>query len=298
MTAPFYFIEFATYLFALFCWYNAWKSGRRWFFSVIAATLFGIGAEIFFLYTEHQSLQGAHYTYGTFLAMVGWSQFKVPLWVGIGWGCIAYVCARTAGLLTEHLAIRPMVAGLLAMNIDLSLDPVAEHFGFWKWHNAPALGYFGVPFDNFIGWIMIVGSYAWSLGLLERKLPSTCKGQDYWAPFLALVPALATTMLGQQVLNWIYAWAGGQAIPFVVICAVLTATSIYSGVTASRDGRPQWTIVALPVYYHAVQLGLLLFAGAYRALPALLVVIPCSLFVGFTATAWPYLDRIFPERRS
>ena len=295
MTASYYLIEFATYVFACGCWYSAYRNGRRWLSTVVAATLFGLSAEIYFLYSEHASLQGAHYSYGQFIAMVGWGQYKVPLWVGLGWGCIAYACVWTAGLLTKRISVIATIAGLLAMNIDLSLDPVAQHFGFWTWHNVPQLSYFGVPFDNFLGWVMIIGGYAWALTLLERRVPASWKGQDFWVPMVALVPALVVTVVGQQLLNWTYRIAGNQAIPFVLICGALTAFAIYYGVAADRNGRPQWVIVALPVYFHGVQLSLLLFAGGYRALPALIVVIPVSLFVGFTVTAWPYLDRIFPE---
>ncbi len=298
MTTPFYVVEFGTYLFAACCCYDAWKKGIRWLLVLVAATLFGLGAELFFLVSEHDSLQGASYSYGQFVAMIGWSQFEVPLWVGLGWGCIVYACIWTAELLSPRLSVRPVIAGLLAINVDLSLDPIAEHFGFWKWHNVPAQNYYGVPFDNFLGWLLIVGSYTWSLAILSRSLPRSWKGQDYWLPFAGLIPALLVTMLGQQALNLIYAWGGNQEIPFVVICAAATAIAVHFGVRASRDRKPHWVILALPVYFHLLLLSLLLCLGAYRALASLLVVIPMSLFVGFIAFAWPYLDHLFPEGES
>lgn len=294
MSATFWIIEFSTYAYCAWCLYDSWKRGHQWLLTLIAAAVFGVGVELYFLTTEDGNQKGAYYTYGQFAVMLGWAQHKVPLWVGLGWGCILYASVWTAELLSEGGPVRPLAAGLLALNIDLSLDPIAEQLGFWQWHHVPEINYYNVPFDNFLGWMLIVGSYSWSSALLFRKVPLSWKWRGYWIPFAALVPALALTMLGQWLLNWIYGWAGNQALPFMVLTGASTIGAVYYGARARRNRAPNPVALAMPLYFHALLFVMLIVTGAYRSNATLIVVIPVCLFVGFTAFAWPSIDKLFP----
>lgn len=294
MPASFYVIEFGCCAFALGCYINAWKQGRRWFMTILAATLFGLGVELFFLWSEYGSTKNAYYTYGNFMVMIGWSKYKVPLWVGLGWGSIAYASIWSANRLNIPIGGKTALSALLAVNIDLSLDPIAELMGFWTWHNAPAANYYGVPFDNFLGWLMIVGTYALSLLFLFDKIPKTWKGVEYWVPFVAMVPALLLTAGGQWILNKVYAWAGQQVVPFMAIIGVAVAISVYWGCRNPRNLEPNWCVLALPVFYHLLLLGIIILTGKYLTMASLVVIVPVDLFLAFTAFAWNSLDRIFP----
>ena len=117
--------------------------------------------------------EGQHNVYGDFLLMVGPAGEKVPIWVGVGRGSIVYVSTFTAQRLRSPWLLRPLSAGLLAVSIDLSLDPIADRLGFWKWFNVNPLNYFGVPFDNFVGWFLIVSSFALCVRAGPRWIPES-----------------------------------------------------------------------------------------------------------------------------
>lgn len=57
----------------------------------------------------------------------------VPLWIPIGWSFVVYVAMRTSDKLEADWRFRPVVDGLLALNLDLTLDPIAAHNGWWTW---------------------------------------------------------------------------------------------------------------------------------------------------------------------
>jgi uncharacterized membrane protein len=296
MPISFYVIELGCDAFALYCLYNAWKQGTRWLVTVIAASIFGIAVELYFTNTEPGSTH-SYYTYGKFLVMVGWTVEKVPLWVGLGWGSIVYASIWTADRLKIPLIAKTTLAGLLAVNIDLSLDPIAELMGFWTWHNVtPKENYYGVPFDNFLGWLMIVGSYAFCLLLLFDKLPSHWKSTQYWVPVVAILPAILLTAGGQLALDQIYQLAHQQIGPFMVIIALAIGVTVTFGHCYRRDLEPNPCVLSLPVFYHLLLLGELVFTGKYRTDASLVVIIPVDLFVAFTAFAWYSLDRIFPQK--
>lgn len=296
MPTSFYVIEIGCCAFTLWCFVNAWKQGKRWFMTIAAATLFGLGVELYFLYSEYGSKEHAYYTYGNFMVMIGWSKYKVPLWVGLGWASIVYVSIWTADRLAIPIIAKTALAGLLAVSIDLSLDPIAGLMGFWTWHNAPPANYYGVPFDNFLGWLMIVGTYALSILVLFDKVPKSWKGTEYYVPFVAMVPALLLTAGGQWVLNKIYTWAGQQVIPFMAIVTVAIAVSVYWGHRCPRNLAPNWCVLGLPVFYHLLLLAIIVFTGRYYDAASLVVIVPVGLFAASTAFSWNSLDQIFPPK--
>ncbi len=286
-------MEFTCFVFSGWCLVDAWRRGRRWVVTLLAAVLFGLAAELFFLVTEAGSPR-SHYTYGDFLVMLGWGPYLVPLWVATGWGTIVYASLWTVERLHLPILARTAVASLLAVNIDLSLDPVAELLGFWHWHNVPSGNYCGVPFDNFLGWLMIVGTYVFSWLALFARVPTRWAHRDYWLPLAALVPALLATAVGQLLLNAIYSWSGQQTVPFLVIASGVIAVAGYHGRSSRRDHATNRFVLTLPVFFHLMLLGILLYTGLYAEQAFLVVLIPLNLLIGFSAHAWWSLERLCP----
>jgi hypothetical protein len=64
---------------------------------------------------------------------------------------------------------RPVLDGLLALNIDLALDAVAIRFGFWDWGQGLKLQYFGVPYANFWAWFWVIFSFSMGYRILARN---------------------------------------------------------------------------------------------------------------------------------
>lgn len=105
------------------------------------------------------------YTYGRFLVMA----LDVPLCIGMAWGCIIYSVMEFSDASDIPAWARPVLDGLLALNIDLALDAVAIRLGFWDWGRGLDFQYFGVPYANFWAWFWVVTSFSFGYRLLARR---------------------------------------------------------------------------------------------------------------------------------
>jgi uncharacterized membrane protein len=117
----------------------------------------------------------------------------VPLAVVVVWAAVissamAVAVRRGAG----SAAARAASAALLALAVDLAMEPVAVRAGLWRW--TPPGAWLGVPVGNFVGWAVIVGSY--TLGA-ERWAGSDRVGlQAGRRVALAVVSVLALLTVG------------------------------------------------------------------------------------------------------
>ena len=97
---------------------------------------------------------------------------ETPITACIGWFFIAYSCVLVAGKVFAKRGpwFRAAVGGLIAMGIDLWMDPVAtspETMN-WVWAKGDVFLLFGIPHTNFIGWFLLIFLFA----LFWEKLPS------------------------------------------------------------------------------------------------------------------------------
>lgn len=117
----------------------------------------------------------------------------VPLAVVVVWAAVissamAVAVRRGAG----SAASRAASAALLALAVDLAMEPVAVRAGLWRW--TPPGAWLGVPFGNFVGWAVIVGSY--TLGAERWAGPDRVWLQAGRRVALALVSVLALLAVG------------------------------------------------------------------------------------------------------
>ncbi len=105
------------------------------------------------------------YEYGRFLLMV----WDVPLCIGVAWGCIIYSVMEFSDASSLPYWFRPVLDGLLALNIDLALDAVAIRFGFWDWGQGLQSQYFGVPYANFWAWFWVIFFFSMGYRILARN---------------------------------------------------------------------------------------------------------------------------------
>jgi len=83
----------------------------------------------------------------------------VPLAVALAWAAVissAMALAARSGL--RSAGARAAAAALIAISLDLMVEPVAVRAGLWRW--TPPGPWLGVPVGNFVGWAVIVGGYA------------------------------------------------------------------------------------------------------------------------------------------
>ena len=181
-----YFIAFEILMLGLFllCLRHAARQGPARVWQLLVGVVYG-------LLLEAATIQQLHaYHYGRFLLMLG----DVPLMVGVGWAVIIYGVRLFSDATTLPEWARPVLDGLLALNIDLALDALAIRLGMWDWGLGLRAQYFGVPYANFWAWFWVVFSF--SAGLRALSNPTTFAGR-----WLGPLGALALGLLDILAMN-------------------------------------------------------------------------------------------------
>jgi putative membrane protein len=90
--------------------------------------------------------------------------FGVPLLIPLAWlmmmppaWAVAQCIVYGKGEPTIHPYKRVLFLLMTALAFtawDLFLDPQMVNWGFWVWHDPGTMNYFGIPFVNFIGWML------------------------------------------------------------------------------------------------------------------------------------------------
>lgn len=156
-----YFILFEVTIYIQFalCLRHALKHGAADLLKLGFGILFGVMLEL----ATIRQLNA--YEYGRFLLMV----WDVPLCIGVAWSCIIYSAMEFSNASSLPYWLRPVLDGLLALNIDLVLDAVAIRFGFWDWGQGLKAQYFGVPYANFWAWFWVVFSFSMGYRVFARN---------------------------------------------------------------------------------------------------------------------------------
>jgi putative membrane protein len=86
----------------------------------------------------------------------------------------------------------PILAGTIAVLLDLFIDPIAVVAGYWVWI-APANLYFEIPLLNFVGWfvLMFLSPLAW----IEISRHSTWNGAKMLLAALLSLPLLCVAAI-------------------------------------------------------------------------------------------------------
>ena len=99
----------------------------------------------------------------------------------------------------KRTVLRAALAGLIAVNLDLVIDPVAVENGWWIW-TVPNLYIFDVPIANFFGWFFLI---FWALIFYDTIIAycsinkvSQVKNSAYWTVGTLGAAACATVILG------------------------------------------------------------------------------------------------------
>ncbi len=188
--------DMLTIALASLCFVHAWQ--RRGLF---LATVFLVGSFVFTGVEETMwILLGRFGPTGTYYFTRGFFWFlETPVNACIGWFLLAYATMWVAELVLPAAAAgwRAAVAGLIAMNLDLWIDPVQTHPAFrsWVWADlSGGLQVLSIPVTNFIGWFLLIFFFA----LVFDRLPSSVRARGPWRAtgrFFGILLALEIAIL-------------------------------------------------------------------------------------------------------
>lgn len=199
------FIQFA------FCLPHAWKHGKANLLRLFAGILFGVLLEL----ATIRQLQA--YEYGQFVIMI----FDVPLGIGVAWGCILYSVMEFSDASSLPYWARPVLDGLLALNIDLSLDAVAIRFGFWDWGQGLNFQYFGVPYANFWAWFWVIFFFSLGYRLFARR-------EDWVRTWISPLAALIIGLAGVLATNALITFVVPADYRGLVVAITLSVALVYT----------------------------------------------------------------------
>jgi uncharacterized membrane protein len=289
---------------------NARREGHRWLGTLLWGIAFGFAVEYVNVHNTPPFYQYPACNASSDTVCVG----GVSLWVPVGWGEILYLSTWTAQRLRMRWYVRPLAAAFLAVNLDLSLDPTAQRLHLWTWAPPyPQAGavatvtvrLFDIPFDNFLGWYMIVFLYALSArGFLRLSARWTKKGDglqesplDFFMPMLAAIVAFGGYMLVKHLATSNTAYHGDDGSMagkiFIGVAAVVGSFTWLHAFRSRRDHEANWAPLAIPVAFHALCFVLVVACGAWKEQPGILVTIPMNMVLGFVLHVWPSLDEVF-----
>ena len=111
--------------------------------------------------------------------------------IPLGWCAIVYVVVLTLESSGRARAATPVQKGLLAggmaLSIDLGIDATAFAYGMWVWERG---SWFGVPMMNFAGWFVVVFLWVTLRSRVAAKgLPPRKEAAQTWAATLVAIGA-------------------------------------------------------------------------------------------------------------
>jgi hypothetical protein len=179
--------ELIIYVQLALCLHHAWKHGIAKLLRLLAGILFGVMLELATIRQLHA------YEYGRFLIMV----IDVPLCIGVAWSCIIYSSMEFSDASNLPFWARPILDGLLALNIDLALDAIAIRLGFWDWGQGLRFQYFGVPYANFWAWFWVVFSFSLGYRLFAHREDPVV---TWLSPLMALIVGLGGVLGSNAII--------------------------------------------------------------------------------------------------
>jgi hypothetical protein len=223
---------------------------------------------------------------------------------------LLYATTFTAQRLKLPHLQRSIFAGLLAVNVDLSLDAMANYFNFWKWRPAwSGNTYYGVPWDNFVCWFVIVCTFSFLVRYCFEQW-GHFRLSWAWIPLVIGIASIVVVTIVDQLLNRVvYPWFRADVGVFnVLLLAAFTLVALKAYRVPRTNLKIDWLVLTVPFAYHSIALGMLLFAEPGPAPQEWLgpgwpptlrphvslhaVVIPLGMLGGLLAFSWSSLGPI------
>jgi len=141
-------------------------------------------------------MSGEIYTYSpVFLLEI----LGVPLAIGAGWAVLFYLAYSLADRFNLAWWQSPFLMALIALSYDLAMDAVAIRLGFWQWKIPLDQEWFGVPYDNFFGWLAVVWTFAFFINLSFQDFVK----EKYRKIIRYTSPIASALLLGMEIMVYV-----------------------------------------------------------------------------------------------
>lgn len=176
---------------------NAWKV-----FELVSCVAFGMILEIGNTYLAHTYFYNENF----FLQIMG-----VPLAIGCGWATVIYSAMLLSDQYRIPWTIRPFMDALTVLIIDFSVDAIAIRLKLWTWSIPYNQEWYGVPFENLVGWILVALVFSYTVRFIGTLNPRRVGTQllMLFSPileYILLTAGLAMfcllAILPNQINNW------------------------------------------------------------------------------------------------
>ena len=138
-------------------------------------------------------LTGFPFGYYSYTEKLGPKLFLVPVIIGGAYAGAGYVSWMVAHVLLDRMGpsdrfaawALPVVAAVLMVAWDLCFDPSSSTVSrSWIWRDGG--GYFGVPFQNFLGWYLTVFLFLAMFSVYQAGRPVGAGDRTYWAQAIVM----------------------------------------------------------------------------------------------------------------
>jgi uncharacterized membrane protein len=148
-------------------------------------------------------IYGAYYS-----GMLGAKLGAVPVLIPLAWFMMMYPSYLVATLIVDgrilpqrtdlaRLLTRALVAAMVMTAWDAVIDPGMSKAGYWTWEHGGS--YFGVPRQNFVGWVATTFVVYTAFGLIQRRLRPDIQQTHDWFGLLPIIAYASVTLT--QVAN-------------------------------------------------------------------------------------------------
>ncbi len=155
----------------LYC-HSDWNIKSIGFLALIFSA--GLGVEILGV---QSGLIFGEYNYGEVL---GPKIHGTPWMIGINWVMLIYCCGCTMEkyFASSSLWKKVLLGALLMVSLDILIEPVAVHYGFWYWPD----GY--IPMQNYLAWFILSCLFLSIFHLIFKNLRNNTAVALFFLQFL------------------------------------------------------------------------------------------------------------------
>ena len=110
-----------------------------------------------------------------------------------------------------------LLSAMLMTAWDLALDPQMVEEGYWTWHTEGA--FFGIPVQNFVGWLLTTSTVYLMYRLIETRLSPAS-----WGPSSTLFSQLPLILYGMLAIGYTvgYSLKNRPALALIVFFTMVT----------------------------------------------------------------------------